>query len=205
MTRYLAKLDRDFYSSAPLFGRNMHQVVEEVHVRHVNAIYLDSKLGISRQEYDERCNLYANLNKSYFARSPYADMTIQEVMEMDKGKLAEPLLVMFFRTLLLFRAEEGLPVSQRTWRSHFFTTLHPAIQEVPEITLQEETTDEELEHEGHDEDEEAEDEEEAADDEELAVWEEEGQLLDVPHKKKASRRRMRKDTRKKKQLLGYAC
>ncbi|RKU44296.1 hypothetical protein DL546_003618 [Coniochaeta pulveracea] len=205
MTRYLAKLDRDFYSSAPLFGRNMHQVVEEVHVRHVNAIYLDSKLGISRQEYDERCNIYASLSKSYFARSPYADMTIQEVLDMDKGKLAEPFLTMLFRTLLLFRAEEGLPPSQRTWRSHFFTNLHPAIQQIPEITLQAETTDEEPEQNGHDEDEGAEDEEEIEDDEEAEVWEQEGQLLDAPHKKKASRRRMRKDIRKKKQLLGYAC
>jgi hypothetical protein len=205
MARYLAKLDRDIYSSAPRFGRNIHQVVQEVHARHVNAIYLDSKLGISRQEYEDRCNLYANLNKSYSAPSPYADMTIQDVMQMDKGKLAEPLLTMLFRTLLLFRAEEGLPLSHRTWISHFFTNSHPANQEVPDITLQGETTDEELDQGGRHDEEEAEAEEELEDDEEAAVWEQEGQLLDVPQKKKASRRRMRKDTRKKKQLLGYAC
>lgn len=196
MARYLTKLDRDFYSGADLFGKNMHQVVEEVHARHINAIYLDGRLGISRLENEARTNLYANLDKSYRILTPYANMSVEEVMNMEKRKVVEPILTTLFRTLLLYRAEEGLPPSHRTWRSQFFTNSHPAIIKDPKgttVSVQEDETEEQ-------EDAQQEEAEEGDDEEEAELWDEEEKLVGSQKKKKTRRR-----LRPRKHMLGYAC
>jgi hypothetical protein len=192
LAKYLTKVDRDFYSGADLFGKNMHQVVEEVHARHINAIYLD-RLGISRQENEARTNLYANLSKCYKIPTPWANMSIEEVMNMDKGKVVEPILTLLFRTLLLYRAEEGLPPSHRTWRSQFFTNSHPAIIKGPTVSVQEDEKEEE-------EDTQQDEAEEGDHEEEAELWDEEEKLVGSQKKKKTRRR-----LRPRKHMLGYAC
>lgn len=142
MARYLTKLDRDFYSGAHLFGMSMHQVIEEVRIRHIDALFLAESLGVSRQEYDARLNQYANLSTTYKQPSPHANMTIEEVMAMEKRKVVEPMVVLLFRQLLLHRAEEGLPASHKTWRSKYFGNSHPAVVRIPQVVVQEVVDDE---------------------------------------------------------------
>jgi hypothetical protein len=127
LARYQAKSDKAFYSCAHLFGMTMEEVIDEVHLRHIWACYL-ANLGISRAKYDEELNRYGDINVNNRRPSPYANISVEELKNMEMPKVVEPLLTMLFRNLLLYRAEDALPEGHETWRSGFVKP-HPAILE----------------------------------------------------------------------------
>jgi hypothetical protein len=173
--RYKAKLDRAAAATTDVFGMTMDEMVEDVHLQHAWANYL-ADLGMSRAEYDVEHNKYADPTKSEKRTNPFARMTVEEVRDMDMQTVAEPMVNMMFRNLLLLRAEAALPAGHGTWRRRFVED-HPAIRRGGK---------EEACSKGGEGDEDDVDEEKTAVD-----------------KGKAKEKEFRKTPRKPKQLLGY--
>lgn len=125
LARYQANINKAFHSGARYFGMSDQEVVEDVNLRHIFAGYLADQ-GISRTEFDREYNRWAGASDSTHVAGPHRDMTVEDVKKLRPNEVAEPILTMAFRNLLLYRAEAALPDGHKTWRSNFVSD-HPAI------------------------------------------------------------------------------